>query len=223
MEGKVAMKIPRWVSGLFVGVYISLLSWGIVGHALKMPSIANAFGYFIVWDMFCGWQAYDNRTHIIGEDSQGNYYEIREPWGAFQPFGNVDRVNYDVSNYLAVRHIRNVLKHSDHPPLDRVYVVQEIWAKQYNVPDHLWNCCFSEPKDKMSYFNLRAVCTEDGMPIETNPDWFTAQTLNTIADNPRLRQQAQSAQPYYNTFFNPRNEGNGAVFSSAQNNGLSTN
>jgi hypothetical protein len=104
-------------------------------------------------------------------------------------------------------------------PLDEEISPRTIAEGLYDIPMH--------PESKLglpcSYFNLRAVCTEDGMPIEKNPDWFTAQTLNTIADNPRLRQQAQSAQPYYNTFFNPRNEGNGAVFSSTLNNGLSTN
>jgi hypothetical protein len=205
------VRVRRWASAVFITVWFLVLSGGIIGHALKMPIVGNVFGYFIVWDMFCGWQAYDNRTHMIGEDSDGNFYEIREPWGPFQPFNAVDRVNYDVSNYLATRHIRNVLRHSDHPPLDRIYVVQEIWGKQYNAPDHLWYRCFAEPKDKVSVFSLRAICAADGSPIESNPDWFLAQTLNTIADNPRLRLQAQAARPYYNTFFNPRAALGGAV------------
>jgi len=204
MEGWCCMKLRRWGAGLLIGSYLLLLSWGIVGHALKIPSAGNTLGYFVVWDMFCGWQAFDNRTHFIAEDSAGNYYRVREPWGAFQPFGHVDRVNYDVSNNLAPRHIRNVLAHTDHPPIDRVYVVQEIWPKQFNVPDRLWSSYFHEPKDQQSYFNLRAICAADGTLIESNPDWYVAQGLKSIADNPRLRTQAQGASPFYNTFFNPR-------------------
>jgi hypothetical protein len=128
---------------------------------------------------------------------------VEEPWGAFTPFGNVARVNYDVSNNLISRHIKNVLDHSQHPGIDRVYVIQEIWPKQYNAPDRLWTHYFNEPKDKMSYYNLRAICDANGMPVESYPDWFNTQTLNGIADNPRLQRAAQLATPYYNTFFNP--------------------
>ncbi len=197
------MNIRKWAVSVLLMSYLGFLGWGIVGHALKIPAAGSALGYFVVWDMFCGWQAYDNRLHLIAEDSNGEYYRIREPWGAFQPFGHEDRLDYDVSNFLAPRHIQHVLEHSEHPPVDRVYVVQEVWGKQYNIPDVLWQKYYDEPKDKVSCFSLRAICTPDGAPIESNPDWFVAQELKSIADNPRLRQQAQSAMPYYNTFFSP--------------------
>jgi hypothetical protein len=197
------MQIRRMASGLFILAYVMCLAWGVGAHALKVGLAGNTTSYFCVWDMFCGWQAYDNRTRIIGEDSNGNYYAVEEPWGAFTPFGNVARVNYDVSNNLISRHIKNVLDHSQHPGIDRVYVVQEIWPKQFNVPDRLWAHYFHEPKDKTSYYNLRAICDASGMPVESYPDWFNAQTLSGIADNPRLQRAAERATPYYNTFFNP--------------------
>ena len=218
------MNVRKWAISALIMSYLGFLSWGIVGHALKIPAAGNALGYFVVWDMFCGWQAYDNRLHLIAEDSQGQYYRIREPWGAFHPFGEEDRVDYDVSNFLAPRHIRHVLKHSGHPPIDRVYVVQEIWGKQYNIPDEIWAKYYAEPKDKVSCFSLRAICTPEGTPIESNPDWFMAQELKSIADNPRLQQQAQSAMPYYNTFFSPLSA-NGSDVSRAPDrlSGLTTN
>lgn len=197
------MRIRSCAAGFFIIAYLGCLTWGVAAHALKVGLSGNAASYYCVWDMFCGWQAYDNRTHILGEDEDGNFYAVEEPWGAFNPFGDVARINYDVSNSLISRHIRHVLEHSSHPPIDRVYVIQEIWPKQFNVPDHLWARYFHEPKDPVSYYNLRAVCDAQGMPVETFPDWFAAQTLKSVADNPRLQRAAQMATPYYNTFFNP--------------------
>jgi hypothetical protein len=218
------MQLRRWASGLFIVCYLLAMAWGIGAHALKAGLACNTLSYYFVWDMFCGWSAYDNRTHIVAEDVDGNYYSVREPWGAFLPFGNVERVNYDVSNNLTPRHIRHVLEHSSHPPIDRVYVVQEIWPKQFNVPDHLWSYQFHEPKDMVSTYSLRAICNAVGTPLETYPDWFNAQTLKAIADNPRLQQASQQAKPYYNTFFNPsRMESQDAAFRGTGDSDLNTN
>lgn len=218
------MRFKKWAAGLFITCYLLSLAWGISAHALKLGLVGNSIGYFFVWDMFCGWAAYDNRTHIIGEDAEGKYYSIREPWTPFTPFGDVDRINYDVSNNLIPRHIKHILDHTEHPPIDRVYVVQEIWPKQFNVPDHLWSRYFEEPREQVSYFNLRAICNSSGMTLETYPDWFSAQTLQAIADNPRLQRAAQQATPYYNTFFNPSAmKSTGPLFQSTLEDGLNTN
>ena len=197
------MKFRRWASAVFVLTYMLALFAGIAGHALKIGFAGTTLGYFFVWDMFCGWQAYDSRTRVIGEDAHGNYYAIEEPWGAHTPCGNVARINHDVNNNLLPRHIHNVLNHSSHPPIDRVYVVQEIWPKQFNVPDHLWGCCFNEPRDEMRYYNLRAICNDRGVSLEVYPDWFDEQSTQAIANNPRLQQAAQLSTPYDNTFFSP--------------------
>lgn len=218
------MTIRRWASGLFITAYLTALAWGIIAHTLKVGIACNTLSYYFVWDMFCGWSAYDNRTHLIAEDADGNFYSIREPWGAFQPFSNVDRINYDVSNNLLPRHIRHVLDHTKHPPIDRVYVVQEIWPKQFNVPNHLWSFHFDEPKDPISTYNLRAICSASGTPIESYPDWFNNQMLQSIADNPRLQKAAQQATPYYNTFFNPvKVQAQEATFRNSSDSGLNTN
>ena len=75
----------KWCAGLFMGCYLTVLSCGIVGHALKIGLAGNTLSYYVVWDMFCGWQAYDQRTHLIAESDSGKYYELREPWGEFCP------------------------------------------------------------------------------------------------------------------------------------------
>lgn len=217
------MQVRRWAPKLFIGLYMLALGAGIAGHALKLDFAKTTLGYFFVWDMFCGWQAYDTRTRVIGEDADGNYYAIVEPWGPVTPCGHVPRINHDVNNNLLPRHIRNVLDHSQHPPIDRVYVVQEIWPKQYNVPDHLWSQCFHEPKDKMLYYNLRAICNSHGTCLESYPDWFNVQTLQVVADNPRLQRESQQSTPFDNTFFSPSEiKKRGSQFSNASD-GLNTN
>ena len=197
------MPLKRWAAALFVTCYLLSLSWGIVAHTLKVGIKGNTLSYFVVWDMFCGWHAYDSRVRIVAEDANGTYYEVREPWGGFQPFGNVERIHYDVQNNLVGRHINHVISHTSHPEIDRVYVVQEIWPKQHNVPAHLWSYNFREPMEKISYFHLISISAANGTPVEMYPDWFSRQTLMSIADNPRLQLASREATPYYNTYFDP--------------------
>lgn len=219
------MRIQRVLAGVFIAGYLGWLAWGIGAHVLKVGLYGNTLGYYVVWDMFCGWQAYDNRTHVIAEGASGTFYEVRAPWGEFHPFGNVPRVHYDVTNNLVPKHIRNVLKNSSHEPIDRVYVVQEIWPKQFNIPDELWARYSEEPLDRISYFNLRAICSDRGHVLNSYPDWYAAQTLNAVADNPRLQLAARRATPYYNTFIRPNRgeESRSSEFHAASEGLLSTN
>ncbi len=198
------MRISRWASGIFIASYLLCLAGGITGHALKLKPAGTTVGYFFVWDMFCGWQAWDVRTRIIGEDASGNFYAVEEPWGPVTPSGNVPRINHDVNNTLLSRHIKNVLDHSAHPPIDRVYVVQEIWPKQNNVPDHLWSKCFYEPRDAAVYYNLRVICDAQGNWLDSYPDWFAVQNHQAVVENPRLQRASAQSTPFDNTFFTPR-------------------
>jgi hypothetical protein len=218
------MAIRRIPVVLFIVGYLCCLAGGIGAHALKVGLQGNTIGYYFVWDMFCGWSAYDNRTHIIAEGSSGQYYEVKGPWREFHPFGNVARIHYDISNNLVPKHINNVLRHTTHEPIDRVYVVEEIWPKQYNVPDRLWYQFYNEPPDKVSYFNVRAVCAENGQLISSLPGWFDRQTLNAVSDNPRLTQAAQQANSFYSTFINPMHHRTGVTtFQSSSGSTLNTN
>jgi len=210
-QGRLAMQ--RWkvvLISAFITCYVGVLSSGIVAHALKVGICGNTLSYFVVWDMFCGYSAWDNRTHIIAEGASGQFYEVREPWGEFHPFGHVARIHYDNTNQLLPRHIDNVLSHTEHEPIDQVYVVEEVWPKQYNLPPRLYDHYFGSTKDKLSYFHLRAVCHDDGQVLKSYPDWYSQQTLNSIADNPRLQLQAQQAQSYYNTLFTPNSSDSGS-------------
>lgn len=211
------------VTTAFITSYLLFLSWGIVAHALKVGLCGNTASYLVVWDMFCGWTAWDQRTHIIAEGASGQFYEVNEPWGEFHPFGHVARIHYDHTNHLLPKHIDNVLSHTAHEPIDRVYVVEEVWPKQYNVPPKLYDHYFERPKDKLSYFHLRAVCTDNGMPLQIFPDWHAQQQLNAVCDNPRLRRQAGQATSLYSTLFTPNSGADSNALSDALGSGLTTN
>ena len=193
----------RWIAGLFIACWLGAMSFGIVAHALKVGLSRNALSYFVVWDMFCGWRAWDDRTHLIAESSSGRYYNVTEPWGAFQPYGKISRLQYDASNHLLPKQVRHVLSHTQHEQIDHVYVVQEMWPKQFNMPERLWNSYYSEPPDKISYFHLKAICDRTGRTVSVFPDWLTQQYLNSIADNPRLQREVRQAQSSFNTLFMP--------------------
>ena len=204
MEGAEMSGSKKVAISCFIAVYMCYLSWGIAAHALKVGLCGNTLSYFAVWDMFCGWTAWDGRTHIIAQDSNGEFLEVREPWGEFHPFGHVARIHYDNTNHLLSGHIDNILKNTVHENIDRVYVVEEVWPKQYNVPPKLFEQYFERANDKLSYFHLRAICAPNGRPLTINPDWHTQQQLNAVYDNPRLRRQSHNATGLYSTMYNPR-------------------
>lgn len=200
-------RLGKWSAGLFIVCYLAVLSFGIVAHALKVGVSGNTLSYFIVWDMFCGWHAYDQRTHLIAESTSGRYYEVKEPWGEFCPFGSLGRYQYDAYNHMTPRHVNHVLSHSSHEPIDAVYMVQEVWPKQYNLPERLWKDNFGRERDKMSYYHLRAVCDERGTYVQLYPDWLIQQRLNSIGDNPRLRHEVRQASSSFGQRYLPTSRG----------------
>ena len=196
-------KMQKWAAGTFVACYMTVLAAGIVGHTLKVGLVRNTLSYFVVWDMFCGWAAYDVRTHVIAESSDGRYFDVREPWGEFRPFGSLGRLQYDFSTQLAPKFIPHVLERTDHPPIDCVYLVEEAWPKQFNLPESLWESHFGGEPDKTTYFHLRAVCGADGRYLNVFPEWLQQQKLNSIADNPRLQREVSQARSSFGMLYVP--------------------
>ncbi|MCH2212530.1 MAG: hypothetical protein MK110_14590 [Fuerstiella sp.] len=196
-------QIGKWIVGVFIGCYLAVLSFGIIGHALKFGVAGNTLSYLVVWDMFCGWQAYDQRTHLIAESESGRYYDLREPWGEFHPYGSLGRFQYDVLGHMVSKHINHLLNHTQHEPIDSVYVVEEAWPKQYNLPERLWKQNFGTERDKISYYHLRATCNGDGRVVNLNPDWLNQQVLNSIGDNPRLRREVSQAHSSFGMWYVP--------------------
>ncbi len=98
--------------------YLGVLVAGLGSHALNYKTDAHPTMYFIVWDMFCGWSAYEDRTHIIGQGESGRYYDLAPaPWGDYRPFGDIERHHYDPFATHAGNLAMNTLRYSDHEPI----------------------------------------------------------------------------------------------------------
>ena len=112
--------------------------------------------------------------------------------------------------------------HTQHEPIERVFAVQEVWPKQYNLPPELYQEYFARENDKLPYFHVRAICSENGSPLQVYPSWFDQQSLKTVYDNPRLQKQAHQATSLYSTLYTPR-ANQSVPFSAYGGTGLSTN
>lgn len=200
--------MKRWLSHGTIVVYLAALSWGIVSQTIKVGTGAHPVMYFLVWDMFCGWSSYECRMHIIGEGESGRYYELAPgPWGEFKPFGEIGRRHYDVMGNHTPRLALNAIRQTKHEPMTRVFVVEECWAKKFNLPDELWSRCFDAPKDVRSYFHLRHVYTPDGALVQSYPTWLSQQFALCLADNPRLLGDARRNRPFFSLSYRNRSRG----------------
>lgn len=178
--------------------YLGVLGAGLGSHALNYKTGAHPTMYFIVWDMFCGWSAYEDRTHIIGQGESGKYYDLAPaPWGDYRPFGDIERHHYDPFATHAGNLAMNTLRYSDHEPIQQIFVVQEAWAKKFNLPDDLWAERYPEPKDPHSYFHVRKILGPDGMAQASNLAWFDHQSKMCLSDNPRLAADSNRGKPFF--------------------------
>lgn len=190
--------MKRWLSAIFITTYLATLTLGICSHTLKWGTNSHPVMYFVLWDMFCGWSAYEQRFHIIAEGESGAYYDVANaPWRRFTPFGDVARHHYDGFGHTFQRTVINTLKQTEHEPIHRVFVVEENWHKKYNLPDSLWRLRFDEPKEPHSYYWLRMTFNSDGEALYLAPDFITYVNGLTIADNPRLMADARRGRPFY--------------------------
>lgn len=188
----------RRLPWLFVTTYLAALGWGIVSHTVGYGSLAHAGMYYVVWDMFCGWNAYSTRMEIIGEGESGKFYRLAPgPWGEFHPYGSLDRRHYDTSGRNCGRTALNTLRHTRHEPIVRFYTVEEAWAKKYNLPDAVWAHRFDESKDVRKYHHVRAVYGPDGSVERIHPDFLGHQAYLAVAENPRLSREYHQGRPFW--------------------------
>jgi len=181
-----------------IAVYIGILIFGNTCHLLRFGVTSHPWMYMIVWDMFCGWTAFDSRTHIIGEADNGKYYDLSNPpYDVLHPYGYIARENYDVFNNHTGLMGLNVLKHTRHEPVSRVFVVEECWAKKYNLPDHVWNLRYDDPKDNFRYHRMRVVMLPDGSTTHAYNSWVAFQGGRMMVDNPRLVELSRMSQPMF--------------------------
>lgn len=182
----------------FIVSYIGVLTIGNLSHLLRFGTSSHTFMYMIVWDMFCGWAAYDTRVHIIAEGESETYYDLTHaPWGELHPYGYLGRENYDAFNNHTGQLGLNVLKHTQHEPISRVLVIEECWPKKYNLPDRIWNMRYDNPKDDHRYYRLRVVLLPDGTVTQRYSSFASFQGVLMVNDNPRLVAEAGASRPFF--------------------------
>ncbi len=174
--------IKRWAVSLVIVSYLGSLGYGIVCHTLNFNTAAHPGMYFVVWDMFCGWSAYANRLHIVGEGEDNRFYQLAPgPWTDFTPYGDLARHQYDPFLNHSSRLVQNCLEHTRAQPMRRILVIEEYWAKKYNLPDSVWAHFFDEPRKKYSYFQLRMVMAPCGTPVRRFPSWLDRQSQLAVS------------------------------------------
>lgn len=206
--------MKRWFSHCVITLYLGCVLFGVAVHAVEYREHDHPAMYFIVWDMFCGWTAWEQRLHIIGEGESGEYYELAPgPWGDYEPFGNLDRHHYDPFVNHAARMAVNTLHQTQHEPIHRVFVIEEVWAKKYNLPVGLQQELTPVPGEKRTYCYVRDVYTADGTVIRRGLSWFSDQAKQSLWNNPRLARQTQFGRPQY-VVSRPENVRAGEVYRS---------
>lgn len=184
--------MKRWGSHLAIAAYLSVLVGGIVTHALQYKEHSHPLMYYVVWDMFCGWTCWEQRTHLIGEGESGQFYELGPgPWGDYHPFSNLSRQHYDPFCSHAFRIADNSLRHTTHEPMARIHVVEESWAKKHNLPPFLAKNLepIPLPGQRNTYFHLRKSFSPDGSLIHDGSAWLDVQSHLSLMDNPSLKQK----------------------------------
>ncbi len=189
--------MKRWLATGFIAAYLAVLGYGVGCHALSYEVGRHPLMYFVVWDMFCGWATYSMRSHVIAEGESGKYYELTPaPWGEFEPWGPAGRHNFDPFNNHMGRVAANALKHTQHEPIARVFVIEECWPKRYELPAEVWKLRYGdEPQTPNRYYHRLAELTPDGQYQRRYPSWLVAQHARSVRANPRLELEAARCRP----------------------------
>jgi hypothetical protein len=201
-----AMK--RWITHIAITAYLSALAYGVVSYTISYSVSNHPSTYFVIWDMFCGWSAYETRVQLLAQGESGKFYRVDPaPWGEFQPYGEIGRRHYDLYGIHAPRLATNILKHTRHEPIQRVYIIEEAWAKKFNLPDDIWYRRFTEPKDVHKYYNVRTIVDGEGRLVTGGPSWLAYQCALSVSDNPRLQADSRKGKPFYAFDFAKRGNG----------------
>lgn len=188
--------MKRLLATAFIGSYLTILLLGLGSHTLGFGVASHPAMYWIVWDMFCGWATYASQVHLLGEGESGKYYELAPgPWGGFKPWGDMDRANYDVLGTHCGQLALNTLKHTQHEPISRIFVVEESWAKKYDLPPEVWQARFDETQNKPTYCRIIAELCGEGRVLRAYHPWLSFQNQVAIGCNPRLHEEAQRYRP----------------------------
>lgn len=190
--------MKRWMSHATIAAYLGALLIGLVSHAIMYRSHEHPLMYAIVWDMYCGWSAFESRYHVVAETYDGRHYQVLPaPWGEFHPYQGPSRRNYDAQVRFLPRMADLVLKHTEHEPVRRVIVVEEAWSKKFNLPDSLWTRRHEGPKDQHSYFHVRAVASQDSELVTRTGEFATVLANQGLMNNPRLMSDVKRGHTFF--------------------------
>jgi hypothetical protein len=136
----------------------------------------------------------------VAEGESGAYYELTpQPWGDFVPYSSAARQDYDFQGEYSGRLAVNVLRQTDHEPMVRVFLIDSVWPKKYNMPESVWQQRYEEPRERVPYYYQRAMFEPDGTHLVLEPDWKQYLNGNALQDNPRLRDEIAASRPYMAT------------------------
>lgn len=188
--------MKRWLRVGFIFSYLGVLSYGVGCHTLGYGTAQHTLMYFIVWDMFCGWGSYTSQINIVAEGESQKFYELAPaPWGDIKPWGKLGRQHYDAFNNHTWRIAQNALKHTNHEPITRIFVVEECWSKKFDLPDHIWKMRYDEPKDIQKYCRIRSEFAADGTLLRSYTPWIAFQNMKMVVNNPRLMADSTRDRP----------------------------
>lgn len=204
--------MTRWATHLFIASYLGLLGFGLAAHAFTYLKSCHPAMYFIVWDMFCGWSAYETRVQVVGEGASGQHYLLAPaPWGAFVPYGSAERQDYDTYAQFGYRQARNTLAHTEHEPIHRIFLVEQSWNKKFNLPAPLWEQKYlaSKPAEPRSYYSVLRTYNGSGDCLTQCNSWLSRQSELCVLENPRLRADMRKGHTFYAT--NPASRSASAI------------
>ncbi|QDT34917.1 hypothetical protein [Thalassoglobus polymorphus] len=186
----------RWGTNFIIVLYLGSLCYGLSVHALKVNVYDHLANYFVVWDMYCGWGCFEKRVLLIAEGESGNLYDVSPPWKPIRPYGSAERHDYDSWGFYSGRVAANTLRHTEHEPITRVLLVEQLWSKKYNIPDSMWARQFDEPKDPRVYYYVRTKFDPEGAVVDRHYNWQSNLVYQSLVDNPVLRTTIAQSRPF---------------------------
>lgn len=188
----------RWIVGCFIASYISVLGFGLACQTVRMGTAAHPLMYFIVWDMYCAWGAYNHGYRAVAEGVSGTYYDLNPPpWGAFRPFNTLDRFQSITAAGNQARYTRLVAANTQHEPIARMFVVEECWAKQYDLSENTWKTYNAVPYQPFRYTKVVLEQSGDGEITAIHPSWIDCQPNVMLTDIPRLEQEIRNSRNFF--------------------------
>lgn len=198
MRGDREVIMRRWVIGCFIATYVSALGLGIGCQTLRMGIAMHPAMYFLVWDMYCGWAAYNHRYRAIAEGVSGTYYDLNPaPWGSFRPYDRLDRLQYVLAMQNQALVTRHVAERTEHEPFARMFIIEESWAKQFDLPEYIWKAHNAIPRSPHYYTKVVLEQAGDGQIVNIHPQWLDFQNHIMVADNPRLQESIRATRPFW--------------------------